>query len=439
MESGESSLDAPVPCKNPNCKRNDWKRSTILKHICHRSAKFCKSFYSTEDIEALKIKSKQVRDKKNAAKFRNDYNSEKRIAAYHSGKEKKAARKQHKKKYTSEARKIKYQNEKKLFALRLRKFRHECQFGPIFTCLCCKRDLFKRGVRVFKKPGKLRLKLIQNGTYRKFLALDRQQPFDENEPLRDFGRMVLDESLKANGNFHLCHSCIRHLEKEQMPPICSKNCLEYGEIPDCLDLNTIEKQLIVKNLIFIKVRQLHPTMMDAMNDRVVNVPICDDDIIKEVTSLPRTEKNSGMVNIKLKRKMGIKNYHKMGLIRPEKIYEALKYLKDHHPEYKDINIQKCDDWLNPKTEESEPECNNDDCVEDSDVTLDAENSMDTNNQTDETKSPNESDENMFNAVTCLLPEDPLNDVVGKLFPHFIFIFCVICIIKLVHLFYSEYI
>ena len=109
MESGESSLDAPVPCKNPNCKRNDWKRSTILKHICHRSAKFCKSFYSTEDIEALKIKSKQVRDKKNAAKFRNDYNSEKRIAAYHSGKEKKAAREQHKKKYTSEARKIKYQ------------------------------------------------------------------------------------------------------------------------------------------------------------------------------------------------------------------------------------------------------------------------------------------------------------------------------------------
>ena len=200
-----------------------------------------------------------------------------------------------------------------------------------------------------------------------------------------------------------------------MPPICSKNCLEYGEIPDCLDLNTIEKQLIVKNLIFIKVRQLHPTMMDAMNDKVVNVPINDDDIIKEVTSLPRTEKNSGMVNIKLKRKMGIKNYHKMGLIRPEKIYQALKYLKEHHPEYKDINIQKCDDWLNGKTEESESECNNDDCVDDSDVTLDAENSMDTTDQTDETNSPNESDENMFNAVTCLLPEDPLNDVVGKLF------------------------
>ena len=431
MESGESSLDAPVPCKNPNCKRNDWKRSTILKHICHRSAKFCKSFYTTEDIVALRTKAKQVYISKKLPKKRRDYNSEKRKAAYHSGKEKRAARKRHKKNYTSDASqamKLKYQNEKskvlkekKLLEFRLKRFRHECQYGPIFTCLCCKRDLFKRGVRVFKKPGKLRLKLIKNGTFRKFLALDRQQPFDENEPLRDFGRMVLDESLKANGNFHLCHSCIRHLEKEQMPPICSKNCLEYGEIPDCLDLNTIEKQLIVKNLIFIKVRQLHPTMMDAMNDKVVNVPICDDDIIKEVTSLPRTEKNSGMVNIKLKRKMGIKNYHKMGLIRPEKIYQALRYLKDHHPEYKDINIQKCDDWLNGKTEESESESNNDDCVDDSDVTLDAENSMDTTDQTDETNSPNESDENMFNAVTCLLPEDPLNNVVGKLFLH-IFIF-----------------
>ena len=426
-----------VVCKNPDCKKPNQKLNTILRHIA--LAKSCKNHYSIKDKEVLKARSVEIQAKKELKKKNQNYDPVATKAAYDPAKRKAkydpvAAKKaydpakrkaKHNKEYLPEKRSKVYQEKKlqeqKSSKLRIRKFIRECRFGPIFTCLCCKRDLFKRGVRGFMKKSKLCLKLIRNGTYRKFLALDRQQPFDENEPLRNFGRMVLDESLKAHGKFHLCHSCIRHLEKEQMPPICSKNCLEYGEIPDCLDLNTIEKQLIVKNLIFIKVRQLHPTMMDAMNDKVVNVPINDDDIIKEVTSLPRTEKNSGMVNIKLKRKMGIKNYHKMGLIRPEKIYQALKYLKDHHPEYKDINIQKCDDWLNGKTEESESESNNDDCVDDSDVTLDAENSMDTTDQTDETNCPNESDENMFNAVTCLLPEDPLNDVVGKLFLH-IFIF-----------------
>ena len=132
----------------------------------------------------------------------------------------------------------------------------------------------------------------------------------------------IDESLKVNGRFHLCHTCIRYLEKDEMPPMCHKNNLYYKEIPECLQLTDIEKQLIVKNLIFIKVRALPKTRMPAINDRVINVPIEDDDIIKEVTSLPRTEKNNGMVTVRLKRKLAMKNFHKEGMIRPEKRVKA---------------------------------------------------------------------------------------------------------------------
>ena len=63
------------------------------------------------------------------------------------------------------------------------------------------------------------------------------------------------------------------------------------ETPECLKLTNLEKQLIVKSLLFIKVRELPKTRMQAMNDRVINVPIEDGDLIKEVTSLPRTKKN----------------------------------------------------------------------------------------------------------------------------------------------------
>ena len=58
--------------------------------------------------------------------------------------------------------------------------------------------------------------------------------------------------------------------------------------------------------------------------RVINVPIPDDNIAKVVNTLPRTESNSGMVNIKLKRKMSMKNYHKFGMINPSRMYESTR-------------------------------------------------------------------------------------------------------------------
>ena len=109
-----------------------------------------------------------------------------------------------------------------------------------------------------------------------------------------------------------------------MPPMCKKNSLDPPLVPECLkNLTNLEKQLIVKNLIFIKVRQLPKSRMFALNDRVINVPVEDDNIAKTVLSLPRTEENSGMVNIGLKRKLNMKNYHK-GLF---KYYVIMKVVR----------------------------------------------------------------------------------------------------------------
>ena len=68
--------------------------------------------------------------------------------------------------------------------------------------------------------------------------------------------------------FALCRTCINYLKKGKMPPMYSKNNLEAAEVPDCLrDLTNLEKQFIVKKLVFIKVRNLPKTRMEAMNDR----------------------------------------------------------------------------------------------------------------------------------------------------------------------------
>ena len=75
-------------------------------------------------------------------------------------------------------------------------------------------------------------------------------------------------SKKIQEGYSLCKTCVNYLKRSLMPPMCFKNSLEPSFVPDCLkDLSNLEKQLIVKNLIFIKIRQLPKTRMDAMNDR----------------------------------------------------------------------------------------------------------------------------------------------------------------------------
>ena len=59
--------------------------------------------------------------------------------------------------------------------------------------------------------------------------------------------------------------------------------------------------------------------MDVFNDRVINVPLEDDDLLKTARALPRS-KDNGLVPVNLKRKMDLKSCYKTELIRPKKIH-----------------------------------------------------------------------------------------------------------------------
>ena len=188
--------------------------------------------------------------------------------------------------------------------------------------------------------------------------------------------------------------------------------------------------MIVKNLVFIKVRQLPKTRMAAMNDRVINVPISDDNIAKRVTSLPRTEDNSGMVNIGLKRKLNMTNYHKYGLINPDRVYQACKHLIKHHPAYKNIKLAAYEEWaktcptLFSHTEKSDDEedagdSSDEEAVDESskktskvkEKTPTEADKLSENNSSQSKKVEGEADANDFNAVTCLYPKEPASNVI----------------------------
>ena len=362
----EESITCRGPCKKVWAK---FGRSSFLRHV--KQAKKCKEKYSDNEIIELEKAGKKMT---------------RRLYYQRSGKERELKRQRDG--YDSEQRNKKYQkyketnkeNKENTEEIRLKHFEKEKQYGPIFTCICCLRDGFKRSV---KKITDNYLLFLHGSGMIKFLQINNDS--EENDL-----NNKLKESLKVFGHSYLCMTCSRSLDKLEMPNICAKNCLEYTPIPTCLKIPNLERQLICRDLTFIKVRQLRYGM-SANYDRVINVPIDDDDIIKTVSSLPRTEKNHGMVTVGLKRDMSLRTFHKKEMVSPERVYNALIYLKENHPQYKDMNLTELNEWQR-QFEGSDNESEGD------------------VSENEEEKG----DKNVFNSITCLLPENPLNDVIGNI-------------------------
>ena len=83
-----------------------------------------------------------------------------------------------------------------------------------------------------------------------------------------------------------------------------------------LQLTELEGALIAKDLVFQKVYQLPKSRWTALKDKLINIPIGDDDILNTIDQLPRTPKDAGLIGVELKRKKEYKNSHKHQLILP---------------------------------------------------------------------------------------------------------------------------
>ena len=71
-----------------------------------------------------------------------------------------------------------------------------------------------------------------------------------------------------------------------------------------------------------------------MRCKLINIPINNEDIINTIEHLPRTPSEAGILEIKLKRKLEYKNFHKKEYVDPRKIFKALNFLKKKkHPSY----------------------------------------------------------------------------------------------------------
>ena len=194
---------------------------------------------------------------------------------------------------------------------RLHAFKDATLYNAIFICTCCHQRMFKSNVRIFTTELENQINTREPGLTEKCIE-----------------KPTILTKINGQGSCYICHTCVRHMKNQKMPPMSTKNNLALTEsdrfIKDQnLELTELEGALIAKNIIFQKIFQLPKSRWTALKDRVVNVPINDDSIINTLDQLPRTPQAAGLIGVALKRKVEYKDSHKHQLIDPEKIFRML--------------------------------------------------------------------------------------------------------------------
>ena len=345
------------------CKRSFPDTSALLYHVGR--AKKCKPDYASE-IHDFRSFLKKKRDKVFAKKHPQIVKD--RQKKWESANKKDISKKKAKA-YAEKKDRESYQPSNK----RVKDFRLETRFGPIFPCMCCNRLKFKKGVRECTKERLLR-----------YISPDIYD-------------ISVDDTYKRANKLYLCHTCHQSLFVcKKRPSNSVGNGLQFDRIPPPLrDMTDLERQLISKTMLFMKIRPLPRSRMDGITDRVINVPLLDADVSNTIASFPRTPDESHLVTVRLKRMLGLKNVHKEAFVRPFVLEQALDMLQSMgNPHYLNINRRARDDSEFLPTI---PE-----------VDEDSEEIDDVEGERNEIEAPQILDEQLHLSAfsTCMVPNDP---------------------------------
>ena len=214
-------------------------------------------------------------------------------------------------------------------AIRVSNFRRSVRYGPIFPCCSCEQMMFENGV--VKLNDEL-WKSIES-------KCESREPGLLSKVFEDKLRSnTYEVSVSADSSYFICFTCKKHLKNGKMPPMAAANGLKVLPIPKEIELTELENNLISRRILFKKIYQLPKSRIAAMKDKIVNVPIREDDIASTLQSLPRTPTEGGLVEVKLKRKLEYKNHHRHEYVNPSKLFSAISYLKAAgNPFYQNID------------------------------------------------------------------------------------------------------
>ena len=184
-------------------------------------------------------------------------------------------------------------------------FLYNVNEGPYYICTCCNRMLHRKTVR----------------------------KFDSNMSVRD-----IFTGIKSFDNVEdICNTCcLLKVRKGRIPcqAVCNKLCVD--EIPPVLQsLRKLESVLIAKRLVFQKIVVMPKEQQKKIRGAICNIPVSCETVCQ---SLPRPSELSGIILLKLKRKLQYAGHQYCEAVRPEFLAAALRFLKENNPFYRNIEI-----------------------------------------------------------------------------------------------------
>ncbi|XP_070573805.1 uncharacterized protein [Ptychodera flava] len=194
------------------------------------------------------------------------------------------------------------------FEIILNGFFHAIRSGPTYSCSCCNRFMYKSAVTPYKAEN-----------------------FPGTDP--DLLHLCLKDQ-KSEDRQWICKTCQGSLKVNRMPAQAVANNLEVEPVPEQLSfLCNLESQLITRIIPFMKIVALPTGGQHGLRGQVVLVP---SNIQKTAETLPRQTSESQIIALSFKRRLSDKYSVKKQYIRPYNVNEALEYLKQNNPFYKNV-------------------------------------------------------------------------------------------------------
>ena len=195
----------------------------------------------------------------------------------------------------------------------IKQFNRAIREGPYYVCVVCNRFLYRKTVLEFKKDN-------YNSSSCLFTSVS-----------------------SFNGNMYICKTCHATIKKKNKTPCQAVyNNLAVDDVPSELaNLEKLEQILVSQRIVFQKIVVMPKGQQRKIRGAICNVPVSCEETCHV---LPRPPDSSGIILLKLKRKLQFRGHVYFQAVRPEVVLHALQWLQLNNELYQNIaiNLQNID-------------------------------------------------------------------------------------------------
>jgi len=185
-------------------------------------------------------------------------------------------------------------------------FHKKIKEGPYYICSVCNRMLYRKSVVGLNKH--------------KYDNID----------------YVFTDKMSFDNKEYICKTCHLKLIKGKIPCQAVCNNMYVDDIPSELAvLEKLEQILIAQRIVFEKIIIMPKGQQRKIKGAICNVPVeCD----QTCHILPRPPERSGIIMLKLKRKLQFRGHVYFQAVRPQLVLNALNWLQTNNVLYNTITI-----------------------------------------------------------------------------------------------------